>query len=242
MNTPETNAMQRYKIAEIKECSALLPIGFTGGAMMEIGTDVTAQLWGDTVTTVALDDCEKLPCDDNSIYAIMVYDGIHKIDNPTAFFTEVERILAPQGRIILTAPAVTPLSWVIYKIMGKRLNIKANPLQGYPDQRDNQDTPNTAPFAKQDPNYYMPSLLFWFQEHRIAFNKQFPRLQLVRRQWTGYVTYLPAQLPSCITVSERWYDYLFHLERWLRPFVGRLIAPKCRIVLEKRSEHNQNQP
>lgn len=243
MKDTAIDSSQRYETLEIIRCSAMLPVGVT----VEIGTDVMTDFRGNAVTSIPLSDCSKMPFEDNSVNAIMMYDVLHQLDNPSVFFAEVERVLAPKGRLILTAPAITPLSWVIYTLLGKRLDIKSNPLapQAPLEAKDsplehsvqNDDRVNTdivSYLSKKNHNYFMPSLLFWFQEHRIAFNKAFPSLTLINRQWTGYITYLPTKLPSFIAVPDRWYGRLFDIERWLRPFVGRLIAPKCRITLEKR--------
>ena len=221
-NSPDIqDVIARYQALEISRCSAMLPVGNT----VEINTESLRLFRGDSVTEIGISEIYKMPFDDNSVNAMIFFDGLHKIDRPADFFAEVQRVLAPKGRLIISAPVITPLSWLAYKIAGKHMDMDVNPLD---DIKDKSPT-NYAP-----PNYAMPTLLFWFQEHRVLFNKTFPELTLVRRQWTGYFTYLPTKLPAFITIPERIYGKLFTLERWLRPFVGRLLAPKCRITLEKR--------
>ena len=226
-NNPDIqDIMARYQAMEISRCSAQLPVGNT----VEINTDTLRLFRGDSVTEIGLSEIYKMPFDDNSVHAMMFFDGLHKIDRPSDFFAEVERVLAPKGRLIITAPAVTPLSWLAYKIAGRPMNMDVNPLDDIDDIAQGNDTPNNyAPC-----NYAMPALLFWFQEYRVLFNQRFPQLTLVQRQWTGYLTYLPTKLPAFLAIPERLYGKLFAVERWLRPFIGRLLAPKCRIILEKR--------
>lgn len=226
--TPQDNPESRYATMEIVRCSALLPIGAT----VEMGSDVMRTFRGDAVTVItaeqltALANGEPLPVASNSINAIMVYDHLHHCPNPTALFAEIERILAPHGKAILTAPAITPLSWLCYKLAGKKLDIHENPFTPHP----------TTGTTQQGKNYWMPTLLFWFQEHRITFNKQFPKLRLTNRQWTGFITYAPAKFPNWLTITDRTYGKLFTAERYLRPFLGRTLSPKCRITLEKRAD------
>ena len=221
-NNPDVlDAIARYQAIEISRCSALLPVGNT----VEIDTDSLRLFRGDSVTEIGLSEIYKMPFDTGSINAMVFFDGLHKIDRPADFFAEVERVLAPKGRLIISAPAITPLSWLAYKMAGKHMNMDVNPLE---DMTNNHDV-NYA-----HPNYAIPTLLFWFQENRVLFNQKFPKLTLVKRQWTGYLTYIPTKLPDFLQIPDRIYGKLFTLERWLRPFIGRLVAPKCRIILEKR--------
>lgn len=216
-NSPDIkDAIARYQATEISRCSALLPVGNT----VEINTNTLRLFRGDSVTEIGLSEIYKMPFDDNSVNAMVFFDGLHKIHRPADFFAEVERVLAPKGRLIISAPVITPISWLAYKIGGKSMNMDVNPLG---DVRD-----------KTHPNYAIPTLLFWFQEHRVLFNQTFPKITLVKRQWTGFLTYPPTKLPAFLKIPDRIYGKLFTLERWLHPFVGRLLAPKCRIILEKR--------
>ena len=223
-NNPDfQDIMARYQAMEISRCSSLLPVGNT----VEIETDTLRLFRGDSVTEIGVTEIYKMPFDNNSVDAMMFFDGLHKIDRASDFFAEVERVLAPKGRLIITAPAITPVSWLAYKMAGKHMRMNINPLD---TKTDDDNTPHHTGLD----NYAIPTLLFWFQEYRVLFNQTFPKLTLVQRQWTGYLTYLPTKLPPFLALPERAYGKLFAVERWLRPFIGRLIAPKCRIVLEKR--------
>ena len=216
-NNPDIqDSIARYQAMEISRCSALLPVGNT----VEINTGTLRLFRGDSVTEIGLSEIYKMPFDDNSVNAMVFFDGLHKIERPADFFKEVERVLAPKGRLIISAPGITPLSWLAYKMAGKHMDMDISPLENTPD--------------KSSPNYAIPTLLFWFQEHRVLFNQTFPKLTLAKRQWTGFLTYIPTTLPAFLRLPDRLYGQLFMLERLLRPFVGRLFAPKCRIILEKR--------
>ena len=227
-NNPDIQDIKaRYQAMEISRCSALLPVGNT----VEINTDTLRLFRGDSVTEIGMTEIYKMPFADNSVDAMMFFEGLHKIDRQCDFFSEVQRVLAPKGRLVITAPAITPISWLAYKMVGKHMRMDINPLDDKIHTKTDDD--NTTHPAGLD-NYAIPTLLFWFQEHRVLFNQTFPKLTLIKRQWTGYLTYLPTKLPAFLALPERAYGKLFAIERWLRPFVGRLLAPKCRIILEKR--------
>jgi SAM-dependent methyltransferase len=62
-------------------------------------------------------DAQSLPYDNQSIDIIFGIDVFHHISKPFQFLEEVSRVLRKDGKLILIEPAITLMSWPIYKFI-----------------------------------------------------------------------------------------------------------------------------
>ena len=52
-------------------------------------------------TVFVVSDAEKIPCEDNSLDAIMIVAALHHLPSPKKFFKEASRVLSPNGILII---------------------------------------------------------------------------------------------------------------------------------------------
>ena len=64
-------------------------------------------------TFFVVSDAEKIPCEDNSLDAIMIVAALHHLPSPKKFFKEASRVLTPKGIIII---GFEPNSWPYFYI------------------------------------------------------------------------------------------------------------------------------
>src|SRR4051812_20965115 len=76
-----------------------------------VSSDILIGPWLDVIA-----DAQSLPFSDSAFDNIVMFDVLHHIENPCFFFKEASRILRPRGRIICLEPAITPVSWLFYKL------------------------------------------------------------------------------------------------------------------------------
>ncbi len=94
----------------------------------------------------------------------MLFDVLHHLPAPRAFFAEAIRVLRPGGRVVLCEPYVSPLSYPIYKWFHEEpMDLGVDPLASHTGERD--------PF---DSNQAIPTLLF--DRGRALFAAAFPAL------------------------------------------------------------------
>jgi SAM-dependent methyltransferase len=59
-------------------------------------------------------DAHKMPFENNSVDALTMVNVLHHLHSPLDFFKEAQRVLKPGGKIILTEPYVSLVSFPIY--------------------------------------------------------------------------------------------------------------------------------
>jgi SAM-dependent methyltransferase len=201
-----------------------IEIGAGSGNLKEhwpdaIGTDLVPAPWLDVAA-----DAQALPFADASATNIVGVDVLHHLPQPRFFFAEAARVLAAGGRVVLIEPAITPGSYLFYKLFHPEpVRLGVDPLADNDGPRD--------PF---DSNQAVPTLLFG-RAHR-AFASAFPALALVERRHLSFVAYplsggfrpwslVPGALATSLIAAER------RLERTLGPLLGFRLM----VVLEKRA-------
>jgi SAM-dependent methyltransferase len=130
-------------------------------------TDVVRAPWHDREVSAA-----ALPYPDASLGALVLFDVLHHLPAPRAFFADATRALAPGGRVVLCEPYIGALSYPVYRFFHEEpVDMGADPLApatGSPRAADGRD-----PF---DSNQAVPTLLFARAEGRAAFARDFPAL------------------------------------------------------------------
>jgi SAM-dependent methyltransferase len=99
--------------------------GASGGRRLELGSGagLLKSLYPDVLTSdvkhLAYVDLvargEELPFPDASLRAIYAMNVFHHVSDPRVFFSEIERVVAPGGGIIMVEPYYGPLARLIFK-------------------------------------------------------------------------------------------------------------------------------
>jgi len=74
-------------------------------------TDQFANPWIDWVQ-----DAYALSLRDGSVSNLVLFDVLHHLEFPGSALREFERVLAPQGRLILFEPCMSLLGWLVYGV------------------------------------------------------------------------------------------------------------------------------
>ena len=185
-----------------------------------ISTDIISASWLDAVADAAL-----LPFADASVANIVLFDVLHHIEFPARFFDEATRILKPGGRVILSEPAITPISNLFYThLHPEPVDMKADPFQvGKPD-------PERDPF---DANQAIPTLMFHQQQDRFA--KRLPQLSILDVRFNSLFAYpLTGGFRSWTAIPAALVPALLSLETILLPLLGPLMAFRMVTTIERR--------
>lgn len=134
------------------------------------------------------------------------------------------RVLSPAGRVIMVKPAVTPLSGFFYRFLHEEpTDMTADPWE------------DGVPNASKDPyvgNQALPTLLF--RRHLAPFRQAFPELHVVSIDWLALFAYpLSGGFKSWRLITPGLARVLLKLEDLIAPAVGRVIAFRMMVVLEK---------
>ncbi len=209
-----------------RECKpgATLEIGGGSGNFKEfapdvVSTDILATPWLDAVA-----DAQALPFRDASFDNIVLLDVLHHIERPARFFDEAERLLKPNGRIVLVEPGISPVSHFFFsRFHPEPVDMSADPLaQGPLD-------PGRDAF---DANQGIPSLLFCRDPGR--FRARFAGLKIIKARRLSLFAYpLSGGFQKWSLVPTIFVPALLKIENILLPILGPLMGFRLFIVLEK---------
>jgi SAM-dependent methyltransferase len=169
-------------------------------------------------------DAEALPFGDGSLGALVLFDVLHHLPHPAAFFAEAVRALRPGGRVVMCEPYVSPLSYPVYRfIHEERCDLSADPFDDSPGTGDD-------PF---EGNQAIPTLLL--RRHRAELERRFPELRI-----TGFERFAGLAYPASGGFSRRtplpiglWKALLAFEDRLPEP-AFRLIGFRMLAVMERR--------
>jgi SAM-dependent methyltransferase len=184
-----------------------------------ISIDILPAPWLDVIA-----DAQRLPFADASFDNIVMFDVLHHLENPCLFFGEAVRILRPGGRVIAVEPAITPLSWLFYKLFHPEpVHMNQNPLA------------YVTPEAHRDPfdsNQAIPTLLF--ARYRASFEQQFPALRVCQIQLLSLFAYpLSGGFRPWSLLPARLAKRVLQVEEALLPFLGKLMAFRMFAVVQR---------
>lgn len=184
-----------------------------------ISTDIVAAPWLDAIA-----DAQALPFASSSLGNVVGVDVLHHIERPCRFLTEVQRVLQPGGRLVMLEPAITPLSWLFYRFLHPEpLMLSADPLG------DGALDPGRPPF---DANQAIPTLLFG--RHRQRMERMFPLLRVVELRYLSLIAYpLSGGFRRWSLIPAAIVAPLLRLEQSLAPVLGRLMAFRLFVVMER---------
>ena len=169
-------------------------------------------------------DAQALPIRDGCLANIVAVDVLHHLENPVSFLREASRVLQPGGRLILIEPAITPLSWVFFKLLHPEpVIMSVDPL------KEVQKDPARKPF---DANQAIPTLMFG--QYRSALADKLPQLKLVHHERLSFFAYpLSGGFRPWSLIPAAWVPPLLRLETRLTPLIGSLAAFRLFVVMQK---------
>ncbi len=193
---------------------------FKAHAPEVLSSDVQPVPWLDLVA-----DAHALPVAAASLANIVGVDVLHHLHRPRLFFAEAARVLRPGGRVVLVEPAITPVSWPVYRYLHPEpVRLGDDPLIEGPAD------PGHNPY---DANQAVPTTLFG--RHLGRFHDLFPQLRLVARRRLGLVAYpLSGGFRRWSLMPTAAVGPLLRLEDALAPALGALMAFRMFLVVERR--------
>ena len=202
----------------------MLEIGGGSGNLKEfaprvVSTDILLAPWLDAVA-----DAQALPFRDGTFDSVVMVDVLHHLESPRSFLREASRVLRPRGRIVVIEPAITPLSWIVYRFFHQEpVMLGQDPLA------DVATDPNRDPY---DANSAVPTLLFGRHRQRLA--DEFPELVVRQVRLLSLLAYpLSGGFKSWSLLSPALVAPMLRLERALEPVLGRLMAFRLLAVVER---------
>ena len=189
-----------------------------------VSSDIQVAPWLDAVC-----DAHALPFSAGAFANLVLFDVLHHLARPRAFFAEALRVLRPGGRIVMIEPALSVLSWPFYTYLHEEpVALSDDPLlAGMPERRD--------PYAA---NQAVPTLLFGplWARHEARFAALFPSLAVRERRLLSLFAYpLSGGYKNWSLVPAAIVPALLRIEDVLAPLLGRICAFRLLVVLERRS-------
>jgi SAM-dependent methyltransferase len=183
-----------------------------------LSTDLVFCDWLDMVL-----DAEAMPFTRNSIDAFVGVDVLHHVKRPIVFFREAERCLVPGGRILLVDPYISPVSYIVFKLLhAERLSFS----QDFFEEGKGYDPCGKDPW---DANLALTTSLFWRQKGR--FFKMFPGLEIVRLEAFDWTWPLSGGFGYPSLVPEQCQDWLIKIASWKK--ANSLAAFHAFVVIQK---------
>ncbi len=148
------------------EKKVLVELGSGGGFIKEV---IEGVITSDILELPNVDrvfSALDMPFEDSSVDAFFMFDVLHHIAEPRGFFKEAIRCLKPAGKIVMIEPANTLWARFIYKNFHHELF----------DPQAQWGLQESGPVSHG--NGAMPWIIF--SRDRRTFEKEFPRLRIVR--------------------------------------------------------------
>ncbi len=203
-----------------------LEIGGGGGNFKEffpdlISSDYTFCPWLDLNL-----DAHDLPFRSGSLGNIVIIDVLHHLAGPVVFIKEAQRVLKPNGRLIMLEPCISPLSFLIYNFFHQEdvdfsFDVFSEEMWCAEEEK--------KPF---DGNMAIPSRMFLREPEK--FRKLFSEFEIIRTNYSDYFVYPLSggfEHPSLIPLFSL--SFLRGVEKFIQP-LGSFFAFRLLIVLENR--------
>ncbi|MFQ5647037.1 MAG: class I SAM-dependent methyltransferase [bacterium] len=183
-----------------------------------ISSDMFANPWVDMVTSA-----DVLPFAPESIDNIVMIDVLHHLKYPAGFFSEAQKILKPKGRLIMIEPYVYYAAFLLYRFLHHEpVDLGQEPFP------ENGERVRETDFA----NEALPSIIF--EKHFDRFKQKFPGLKLVMKRFFCFWAYpLSGGFNYFSLIGPRGYRWLNSFERKLENRLGRFLAMRMQLVIEK---------
>lgn len=169
-------------------------------------------------------DAHFLPFRDSVFSNLYLFDVLHHLECPLMFLAEAQRVLRPGGRLIMIEPGISPLSHLIYGL-------------GHQEPVDMNWNPRVPckPNPSKDPyesNQAIPTLLF--TRYMEVLSEAGIFLRVFECRWLSLFAYpMSGGFKKWSLVPPWLVTPLLKVEEWLLPYLGRMMAFRLMIVLEK---------
>ena len=205
-----------------------LEVGAGPGFFKQFAPDVisTDLIWCPRLDAIA--DAQRLPFRNASVANVFGLDMLHHLATPMTFLSEVSRVLARGGRLILVEPWITPFSYFIFRFLHQeRCDLSETPWLS---------NPSDAALEKIafDGNQAIPYLLFGPQ-HCASTLSSLPLEILALEPFCLFAYLLSGGFKPMNLLPESLYPALSKLERATLPLWRRIAALRVLLVLEKSS-------
>jgi SAM-dependent methyltransferase len=153
-------------------------------------------------------------------------DVLHHLQSPLRFFREAARVLGEGGRVLMIEPAITWGSTLFYRFLHHEpVRTSIDPLA------------DEMPLSGRDPydaNQAIPTLLA--TRERARFHLVLPELRISRVEWFALAVYpLSGGFKPWSLIGPAAARRLLDIERAIEPVVGRWIAFRMMLTVEKAS-------
>lgn len=211
------------RIGSTLKPGSILEIGGGSGNFKEyfpdaISSDILFTEWLDAIL-----DAHHLPFEDESFDNIVLFDVLHHLREPASFFSDAERVLKQDGRIIMMEPNISLGSYMVYRFLhSEGMLWRIDPLKPVGLCKEKK------PFHG---NQAIPTLIF--ERDKNLFAKNFPGLKIIRKERMDFVIYpLSGGFHNPSFCPLFLYHILEYLEKLLNP-LNRFLAFRLFVVLEK---------
>jgi SAM-dependent methyltransferase len=215
-----------YRILGLCQPGRTLEIGGGCGNLKSfapeiLSTDIVFAPWLDAVA-----DATLLPFAAETFDNICLFDVLHHMERPADFLADAQRVLRPAGRIVMIEPAITPVSYLFYRLFHPEpVDMTVDPLA--PSQQRTERTP-------WDANQAIPTLLLF--QCRAILHTRFPRLRVRLVQRIAPFSYpLSGGFRSWSLLPLGLVRPLVSIEAILEPLLARFMAFRLIAVIEKLS-------
>jgi SAM-dependent methyltransferase len=169
-------------------------------------------------------DAHSLPFRDSVFSNVYLFDVLHHLECPLVFLAEAERVLHAGGRVIMIEPGISPLSHLLYG-MGHEEPVD----MAWQPTMPCKPNPDKNPYES---NQAIPTLLF--TKYQEALMEAGISLRVVENRWLSLFAYpLSGGFKAWSLIPSLWVGPLLKLEEWLLPYLGRMMAFRLMVVLEK---------
>lgn len=166
-------------IADTLRTGKVLELGGGSGNLKEFFPNAISS---DILFSPRLDavlDAHDLPFKNESFDSIVLFDVLHHLNEPGTLFTEADRVLKPNGRIIFMEPYVSWSSFLVYQFLhAEGMAWKVDPFN--PVKTHGAKDPFSG-------NQAVPTLIFEKYLQRLIDN--FPRLKVIKKERMDFLLY-----------------------------------------------------
>jgi SAM-dependent methyltransferase len=186
-------------------------------------TDIVLAPWHDREVSA-----HQLPLPDESVGALVLFDVLHHLSAPAAFFDEASRVLVAGGRIVMCEPYLSPFSFPVYRwLHPEPLILGVDPLAAQVEAPGGKD-----PF---DANQAIPTLIFGRKRGLAQFATRFPGLRVSSvDRFAGLAHPTSGGFSRAPVLPLMLWRLLNAVERRLPSWAYRLIGFRMLVVVEKR--------
>ena len=173
-------------------------------------------------------DAHRLPFADRMFSGSVMLDVLHHLQFPVTFLREASRVLKPGGRLAMIEPGMSVASKRFYKAFHHEpVIMNADPFE---------ETAGQSGDDPWDSNQAIPTLMF-FRRGLRRLAADVPGLEVVSVRWLSLFAYpLSGGFKSWSLFPPGLVPAALRAEEWLLPFLGRLLAFRLMIVLERRGD------